>query len=42
MYELLKWEELQSYKENVSIKREMEWTTIAKEVAAMNRPYTSC
>ena len=41
MYELLKWEELQSHKENISVKREMEWTTVAREVAAMNRPYAS-
>lgn len=41
MYELLKWEEIQSHKENISIKREMEWTTVAREVAAMNRPYAS-
>lgn len=41
MYELLKWEEIQSRKENISIKRELEWTTVAREVAAMNRPYSS-
>lgn len=41
MYELLKFEEIQSYKENISVKREMEWTTVAREVAAMNRPYAT-
>ena len=41
MYELLKWEEVQPRKENVSTKREMEWVTVAREVAAMNRPYAS-
>ncbi|KAI5806756.1 hypothetical protein DFH27DRAFT_356984 [Peziza echinospora] len=41
MYELLKWEEIQQNKQNVSIKREMEWATVAREVAAMNRPYSS-
>ncbi|KAF8461404.1 hypothetical protein BDZ91DRAFT_663365 [Kalaharituber pfeilii] len=41
MYELLKWEEIQPHKENVSIKRELEWATIAREIAAMNRPYAS-
>ena len=38
-YELLKWDELQQIKRGQGIKRELEWATIAREIAAMNRPY---
>ena len=38
-YELLKWEELQQQKRNKSLKRELEWATIAREIALMNKPY---
>jgi len=39
-YELLKWEEhLRSANGNVGFKRELEWPEIAREVAAMNKPY---
>lgn len=37
MYELLKFEESLS---GCSPKRELEWTHVAREIAAMNRPYT--
>lgn len=38
-YELLKWEELQQQKRNKPLKRELEWATIAREIALMNKPY---
>lgn len=38
-YELLKWDELQQIKRGQGIKRELEWATVAREIAAMNRPY---
>lgn len=39
-YELLKWEELQLRKNNKHVKRELEWTTVAREIALMNKPYS--
>ncbi|TGZ82403.1 hypothetical protein EX30DRAFT_347744 [Ascodesmis nigricans] len=39
MYELLKFEETLSQRQNHSTKRELEWMHVAREVAAMNRPY---
>jgi dual specificity MAP kinase phosphatase len=40
-YELLKWEELlQNQKGGKGLKRELEWSEIAREVALMNRPYS--
>ena len=39
-YELLKWEEVQQLKRGLPIRRELEWATIAREIAAMNKPYT--
>jgi dual specificity MAP kinase phosphatase len=41
-YELLKWEETQAEQRNQPIRRELEWSTIAREIAAMNKPYTRC
>ncbi|KAI9828146.1 MAG: tyrosine/serine/threonine protein phosphatase pps1 [Thelocarpon impressellum] len=38
-YELLKWEELQQAQRGQALKRELEWATIAREIALMNRPY---
>lgn len=46
-YELLKWEETLQRRKNtskeaparLSIKRELEWAEIAREIALMNRPY---
>ena len=45
-YELVKWEEELSRRrvpefdhEGPSIKRELEWAEIAREIALMNRPY---
>ncbi|KAF3080145.1 tyrosine/serine/threonine protein phosphatase pps1 [Orbilia oligospora] len=40
MYELLKWEEAQRTENNLGIKRELEWPSIAREIALMNRPYS--
>ncbi|OAP62678.1 hypothetical protein AYL99_01905 [Fonsecaea erecta] len=39
VYELMKWDELQQEKRGVTVKRELEWATVAREIAAMNRPY---
>ncbi|KAI9792244.1 MAG: tyrosine/serine/threonine protein phosphatase pps1 [Piccolia ochrophora] len=39
-YELLKWEEYQQAKRRRPIKRELEWASIAREIALMNRPYS--
>ncbi|KAL1303452.1 hypothetical protein AAFC00_006840 [Neodothiora populina] len=39
-YELLKWEELQCEERGEPVRRELEWATIAREIAALNRPYS--
>lgn len=39
-YELLKYEELQAAKSGRQFRRDLEWATIAREIAAMNRPYS--
>ncbi|KAM3424195.1 hypothetical protein BST61_g11264 [Cercospora zeina] len=39
-YELLKWEESQCIKRGKPLRRELEWATIAREIAAMNKPYS--
>jgi len=39
VYELLKWEEAQRVKRGKPLRREMEWASVAREIAAMNRPY---
>ncbi|GAB7338592.1 hypothetical protein MBLNU457_5331t1 [Dothideomycetes sp. NU457] len=39
-YELLKYEEYQAQKRGIPFKRELEWATIAREIAAMNKPYS--
>ena len=38
-YELLKWEETLQVKRGEPVKRELEWATIAREIASMNKPY---
>lgn len=38
-YELLKYEELQRTRLGLPIRRELEWPTIAREIALMNKPY---
>ncbi|KAE8149307.1 hypothetical protein BDV25DRAFT_3905 [Aspergillus avenaceus] len=40
VYELLKWEELQLQKRNQPPRRELEWPTVAREIALMNKPYS--
>lgn len=40
VYELLKWEELQQKKNKRPLKRELEWATVAREIALMNKPYS--
>ncbi|KAF4308266.1 hypothetical protein GTA08_BOTSDO04551 [Botryosphaeria dothidea] len=39
-YELLKWEEYQHQRRGEPVRRELEWATIAREIALMNRPYS--
>jgi dual specificity MAP kinase phosphatase len=39
-YELLKWEEFQQRRRGGGIKRELEWASIAREIALMNKPYS--
>lgn len=39
VYELMKWDELQQSKRGEPVKRELEWAIVAREIAAMNRPY---
>ncbi|KAK7538402.1 dual specificity protein phosphatase PPS1 [Phyllosticta citribraziliensis] len=39
-YELLKWEEYQHQRRGEPVRRELEWGTIAREIALMNRPYS--
>ncbi|KAF1990872.1 dual specificity protein phosphatase PPS1 [Aulographum hederae CBS 113979] len=39
-YELLKWEELQRQRRGQPLRRELEWATIAREIALMNKPYS--
>ncbi|KAK3202928.1 hypothetical protein GRF29_154g1219990 [Pseudopithomyces chartarum] len=39
-YELLKWEEYQRQRRNEPPRRELEWATIAREIALMNKPYS--
>ncbi|KAL4872660.1 hypothetical protein BDV12DRAFT_135017 [Aspergillus spectabilis] len=40
VYELLKWEELQQQKKKQPLKRELEWATVCREIALMNKPYS--
>ncbi|KAI9886141.1 MAG: hypothetical protein M1823_002044 [Watsoniomyces obsoletus] len=39
-YELLQWEERRCEAEHRPVKRELEWATIAREIALMNKPYS--
>ncbi|KAF2744203.1 hypothetical protein M011DRAFT_192546 [Sporormia fimetaria CBS 119925] len=39
-YELLKWEEYQRIRRNLPLRREMEWASVAREIALMNKPYS--
>ncbi|KAJ5423974.1 Protein-tyrosine/Dual-specificity phosphatase [Penicillium cf. griseofulvum] len=40
VYELLQWEEHQMKKRGEPIKRELEWSTVAREIALLNKPYS--
>lgn len=39
-YELLKWEETLQGRRGEAVRRELEWGEIAREIAAMNKPYS--
>jgi dual specificity MAP kinase phosphatase len=39
VFELMKWDELQQQARGELVKRDLEWPTVAREIAAMNRPY---
>ncbi|EPS32563.1 hypothetical protein PDE_07523 [Penicillium oxalicum 114-2] len=39
VYELLQWEQLQKQKRGLPSKRELEWTTVCREIALLNKPY---
>jgi dual specificity MAP kinase phosphatase len=36
----MKWDEQQQAKRGEPVKRELEWAVVAREIAAMNRPYS--
>lgn len=40
-YELMKWEEIQMQEHNKPITRELEWASIAREIALLNKPYSN-
>jgi dual specificity MAP kinase phosphatase len=40
VYELLKWEEHQRTVRGLPLRRELEWQTVAREIALMNKPYS--
>jgi dual specificity MAP kinase phosphatase len=40
VYELLKWDEYLHKKRGEAMKRELEWASVAREIAAMNKPYS--
>ncbi|KAF2734922.1 dual specificity protein phosphatase-like protein PPS1 [Polyplosphaeria fusca] len=39
-YELLKWEEYQRQRRNEQLRRDLEWATVSREIALMNKPYS--
>lgn len=39
-YELLKWEEKVQRERTGSFERAMEWAEVAREIAALNKPYS--
>jgi hypothetical protein len=39
-YELLQWEQLQKQKRGIPSKRELEWATVSREIALLNKPYS--
>jgi dual specificity MAP kinase phosphatase len=40
VYELLQWEQLQKQKRGIPSKRELEWATVSREIALLNKPYS--
>lgn len=40
VYELMKWDEFQQERRGELVKRELEWATVAREIANLNRPYS--
>lgn len=40
VYELLKWEETQHRRRGEPARRELEWATVSREIALMNKPYS--
>ncbi|ODH53072.1 hypothetical protein GX48_00606 [Paracoccidioides brasiliensis] len=40
VYELLKWDEILQQRRDEPIRHELEWHTIAREIALMNKPYS--
>jgi len=40
VYELLKWDERLQQKRNQPVRRDLEWATISREIALMNKPYS--
>lgn len=36
----MKWEEFQCLKRGKPLRRELEWASITREIAAMNKPYS--
>lgn len=39
-YELLKWDEILQHRRGNTFKRDLEWPTVAREIALMNKPYS--
>ncbi|EZF29629.1 hypothetical protein H109_02749 [Trichophyton interdigitale MR816] len=40
VYELLKWDEILQHRRGNTFKRDLEWPTVAREIALMNKPYS--
>lgn len=40
VYELMKWDEMQQKQRGESPKRALEWATVCREIACLNRPYS--
>lgn len=40
VYELLKWDEQQQQRRREPVRRELEWASVAREIALMNKPYS--
>lgn len=40
VYELMKWDEQMAERRGDTAKRDLEWPTVAREIASLNRPYS--